>query len=101
MKCWADYAIDKNTEWYANDFGLNLRECNSIKCKKIITLRGDLYGIKLTNKRKGKWCKVKVTKYRKHPCTGESNIVIKTYTGWIKLISEEGTLNVWNYSKGC
>ncbi len=98
---WMDYAIDKDTEWYANKPGLNLRKGPSTDFEKITTLKGDLFGIKLTTEKKGKWSKVKVTKYRKHPCSGENNLIIKTYSGWIKLISEEETLNVWNYGKGC
>ncbi|MCL5244927.1 hypothetical protein M4I21_03855 [Cellulophaga sp. 20_2_10] len=98
---WMNYAIEKNTEWYATKEGLNLRKGPSTNYAKIVTLKGDLFGIKLTTEKKGKWNKVKVTKYRKHPCSGEDNLVITTYTGWIKLISENETLNVWNYEKGC
>ncbi|WP_108870013.1 SH3 domain-containing protein [Aquimarina aquimarini] len=98
---WMNYAIEKNTEWYANKPGLNLRKGPSTNFKKITTLKGDLFGITLTAEKKGKWSKVKVTEYRKHPCSGEDNLIIKTYSGWVKLISEEETLNVWNYGKGC
>lgn len=101
LTSWMDYAIEKNTEWYANKPGLNLRTGPSTAYNKIVTLKGDLFGINLTTERKGKWCKVNVTKYRKHPCSGEDNLIIKTYSGWVKLISEEETLNVWNYGKGC
>lgn len=101
LTSWVDYALEKNTQWYANEPGLNLRTKPSVNHKKIVTLKGDLFGIKLTTERKGKWCKVDVTQYRKHPCSGEDDLIIKTYSGWIKLISEEETLNVWNYSKGC
>lgn len=98
---WMDYAIEKKTEWYANTPGLNLREGPSTAFKKIITLKGDLFGITLTDEKKGKWSKVNVTAYRKHPCSGEDNLIIRKYTGWVKFISEEETLNVWNYLKGC
>ncbi|WP_291871300.1 hypothetical protein [Maribacter sp.] len=101
LTSWMDYAIEKNTEWYANKPGLNLRTGPSIAYNKIVTLKGDLFGINLTTERKGKWCKVNVTQYRKHPCSGEDNLIIKTYSGWVKLISEEETLNVWHYGKGC
>lgn len=101
LTSWMDYVVDKNTEWYANEPGLNLREGPSVDQNKIVTLKGDLFGITLTTEKKGKWSKVKVKKYRKHPCSGEDNLILKTYSGWIKLISEEGIPNVWNYSKGC
>jgi hypothetical protein len=101
LTSWIDYIIEKNTEWYANDPRLNLREGPSTNYNKIVTLKGDLYGIKPTNEKKGKWCKVEVTQYRKHPCSGEDNLIIKTYSGWIKMISDETTPNIWNYGKGC
>lgn len=101
LTSWMDYAIKKNTEWYANQPGLNLREGPSTDFKKIITIKGNLFGITLTTEKKGKWIKVTVKEYRKHPCSGEDNLIIKTYSGWVKLISEEETLNVWNYGKGC
>ncbi|WP_324027643.1 SH3 domain-containing protein [Maribacter sp. BPC-D8] len=98
---WMNYAIKKNSEWYADAIGLNLREGPSTDFKKIATLKGDLFGITLTTEKKGKWSKVNVKEYRKHPCSGEDNVLIETYTGWIKLISEQETLNVWTYQKGC
>lgn len=101
LTSWMDYVVEKNTEWYANEPGLNLREGPSADQNKIVTLKGDVFGITLTTEKKGKWCKVKVKKYRKNPCSGEDNLILKTYTGWIKFISEEETPNVWNYSKGC
>ena len=52
---WMDYAIQKNTEWYANEPGLNLRNGPSTDFEKIITLKGDLFGITLTEEKKGKW----------------------------------------------
>jgi len=101
LMTWMEYIMNKNSEWYANEPGLNLRTGPSIHHKKIVKLKGDLFGIKLTNEKKGKWCKVSVTQYRKHPCSGEDNQIIKVFSGWAKIISEEKTLNVWNYTKGC
>lgn len=101
LTSWKEYAIEKDSEWYANPPGLNLREGPSTDFNKIVTLKGDLFGITLTSESKGKWSKVTVKQYRHHPCSGEDDILIKTYSGWIKLISKEETLNVWNYAKGC
>lgn len=101
LTSWVDYVVEKNTEWYANEPGLNLREGPSADQNKIVTLKGDVFGITLTTEKKGKWCKVKVKKYRKNPCSDGDNLILKTYSGWIKLISEEETPNVWSYSKGC
>ena len=96
-----DYTIDKDTEWYANDPGLNLRESPTTNSKILATLKGDLWGISTTKETKGNWCKVKVTHYREHPCSGNDNLVIETIIGWVKLISDEQMPNVWNYGKGC
>jgi hypothetical protein len=101
LTSWMTYIIQKDTEWYANDPGLNLRESPSSDSKILATLEGDLWGIMPTSETQGNWCKVKVTHYREHPCSGEGNLVIATFTGWIKLISDEQTSNVWNYGKGC
>ena len=101
LTSWMEYIINKDTEWYANDPGLNLREYPSADSKILATLKGDLWGIKPSNEIKGNWCKVSVTHYRIHPCSGEDNLIIKTFTGWIKLISDEETPNVWHYGKGC
>ena len=101
LTSWMHYLIEKETNWYANKPGLNLREGPSTKFKVIATMKGDLWAIKPTKITKGKWCKVAVIQYRKHPCSGEDNLVIKKLIGWTKLISEEQTPNVWNYAKGC
>ncbi|MFH6605184.1 SH3 domain-containing protein [Maribacter algicola] len=98
---WMDYTIEKDTEWYANDPGLNLRESPSTDSKILATLKGDLWGIRPTDQTNGNWCKVEVIQYRKHPCSGEDNLIISTLVGWVKLISDEQTSNVWNYGKGC
>ncbi len=100
---WMDYLINKDDVlgWYANDPGLNLRAEPSVNSKVIATVIGDLWEITPTNEKKGLWCKVTVKEYREHPCSGEEDLVIRTLTGWIKLLSDEQTPNVWNYGKGC
>lgn len=101
LTSWLEYIIEKDTEWYAHDSGLNLREEPSTISKIIRTLKGNLWGIRPSSETKGNWCKVTVTHYRKHPCSGEDNLIIETFTGWIKLLSDEHTPNVWYYGKGC
>ena len=101
LKTWMNYVIEKDTEWYANDPGLNLREGPSTDFKKIATMKGDLWGIKPTKETNGNWCKVTVTHYREHPCSGGENLIIETFSGWVKLISDEQMPNVWDYGKGC
>lgn len=101
LTSWLKYIIEKETEWYANDPGLNLKESPSSDSKIIARLKGDLWGLTPTNETNGNWCKVTVTHYREHPCSGNDNLVIETFTGWIELISTKQTPNVWNYGKGC
>jgi len=98
---WMDYAVNKGIQWYANDPGLNLRTGPSTDFKKIVTLKGDLFGITPTGETKEKWSKVDIIQSNEHPCTGGDDRIINTYSGWVKLISEENTLNVWYYAKGC
>lgn len=103
LTTWMDYLVKtKNVlGWYANDPGLNLRAEPTTNARILATLKGNLWEITPTNETEGLWCKVVVKQYRKHPCSGESDLVIQTLTGWVKLLSDEQTPNVWNYGKGC
>lgn len=103
LKNWMDYLVDTKDVlgWYANDPGLNLRIEPTTNAKILATLKGDLWEITPTNETRGMWCKVTVKEYRKHPCSGKSDLVIQTLTGWVKLLSDEQTPNVWDYGKGC
>jgi hypothetical protein len=102
LKTWMEYLIEKDDilGWYANDPGLNLRTGPSTNSKIAATLKGDLWEINPIKETNGLWCKVKATEYRKHPCSGEDNLIIRTLIGWVKLLSDEQTPNVWNYGKG-
>lgn len=103
LTAWMDYLINKKDVlgWYANDPGLNLRAEPATSAEILATLKGDLWQITPTGETKGLWCKVTVKEYKKHPCSGEDNLVIRTLTGWIKLLSDEQAPNVWSYGKGC
>ena len=100
------YLIEKSPEvlgYYATGSGLNLRKSPSTQSEIIMILKGDLLEIKLTEETNGLWCKVIVTKYSDHPCTSKGNfdeIKLKSFTGWIKLLSDNHTPNV-TYYKGC
>jgi hypothetical protein len=100
------YLIEKSPDmlgYYAIGSGLNLRKSPSTQSEVIMTLKGDLLEIKLTEETNGLWCKVIVTKYSDHPCTSKGNfdeIKLQTFTGWIKLLSDDQTPNV-TYYKGC
>lgn len=103
---WMEYLIEKSPDvigYYAKAPGLHLKEKPSEQSELILDLKGDLTEIKLTNEVKGLWCKVIVTKYSDHPCTSKGNfdeIKLKTYTGWIKLLSDDLIPNVTFY-KSC
>lgn len=103
LTTWMDYLVKtKNVlGWYANDPGLNLRAEPTTNARILATLKGNLWEITPTNETEGLWCEVVVKQYRNHPCSGESDLVIQTLTGWVKLLSDEQTPNVWNYGKGC
>lgn len=104
---WMQYLIDKSDDvlgYYANNPGLNLRKSPTIQSDIIVTLKGDLWEIKLTEEVKALWCKVIVSEYSEHPCTSKGNfdaIKLRTFTGWIKLLSDDLTPNVSYYAKGC
>lgn len=100
ISSWLSYAIEKNEGWHANDPGLNLRTGFSTDHKKLITLKGEKFQITLTTQTKGKWGKVFVEQYNKPPCSGKTHLV-RTYSGWVKLISEDGTLNIDKPPRGC
>lgn len=103
---WMQYLIDNSPiviGYYARKPGLDLRENPSEKSALILSLKGDLLEIKLTEETKGFWCKVIVTKYSEHPCASKGNfdeIKLKTFIGWIKLLSDDQTPNV-TYYKSC
>lgn len=103
LTTWMDYLIRKQDVlgWYANEPGLNLRAEATTSAEILATLKGDRWRITPTNETKGLWCKVTVKEYKNHPCTAENDVVIRTLTGWVKLLSDEQTPNVWNYAKGC
>jgi len=103
LTTWMDYLIKKGDVlgWYANEPGLNLRAGPSTENTVLATLKGDLWEITLTEEVNGLWCKVTVKQYREHPCSGGEDLVVQTLTGWVKLLADEQTPNVWNYSKGC
>ena len=52
----------------------------------------------------GPWTKVKVKKYREHPCTtglSQNEIVEYELEGWVKIVDDNGRPNVWYYPRGC
>lgn len=90
--------------YYANDKGLNLREEPNDNSKIIATVKGDLFEIKPTPENVNIWTKVKIRKYKKHPCLSdldETELIEYELEGWLKLVDENGFPNVWYYARGC
>ncbi|MBV6881259.1 SH3 domain-containing protein [Epilithonimonas ginsengisoli] len=104
---WRDQMIEQSKGvlgYYANEPGLRLRKEPNSKSEIIGSVRGDLFEIKLTKNISGQWCKVKVTKYKEHPCNTDleeaENIESQT-EGWLKIIDDNGEPNLWSYTRGC
>jgi len=102
-KSWMRFAIEEEDVlgWYGNKPGIELRRNPKEDSELIMLLEGDLFEINLSEDLQGEWIKVIVKEYQIHPCNEPNAKPIKKHSGWIKLISENGTLNVWNYRKGC
>ena len=104
---WPDFLISKARHllgFYANEPGLNLRTAPNINSEVLKTLKGDLFEITPTNEREGLWVKVKVKKYKEHICRStlsDAEILEYELNGWIKLVDDSGSPNVWYYSRGC
>ena len=107
---WKEYYIERRgSPAFANDPGLNLRESPYVDAKKIITINGDnmeitLIGFDGNEFCEGSWCKVKVKVYKQSQCTTsipESENLVGTYEGWIKIVDDNGIPNVYINTKGC
>ncbi|MEE9406955.1 MAG: SH3 domain-containing protein [Polaribacter sp.] len=104
---WMDYMVlnsEKVLGYYAKKPGLRIRTKPNTTGKIIGSVKGELFEIKLTKNISGQWAKVMVTKYKEHPCNTEldekANIEYKS-EGWMKVIADNGTPNLWSYSRGC
>ncbi|MBS0027647.1 SH3 domain-containing protein [Chitinophaga sp. 22321] len=105
--CWLDHLMKQSGNelgYYANEPGLRLRKAPDLNSEVIGSVRGDLFEIKLTGEIEGQWGKVKITKYKEHPCntslSEKENIAYKT-EGWLKVIDDNGEPNLWSYIRGC
>lgn len=104
---WLDHLIAEsktNLGYYANEPGLRLRKAPNVTSEILKSINGDLFEIKLTNQTNGQWCKVKVKKYKEHPCNSdldEKDNLEYELEGWLKVIDDDGELNIWSYTRGC
>lgn len=106
-KPWINFLLEENEKvlgYYAKAPGLRIRKEPNTSSDIIEAIRGDLFEIKLSNQIKGQWCKVRVTKYREHPCEtdlDDKDNIERIIQGWLKIIDDEGNSNLWYYAKGC
>jgi len=104
---WQKFLIDNSGNvlgYYANDPGLFLRDKPSVEGKILKKLKGDLYEITPYNESVGLWTKVKIKKYKEHPCSSnlnETENVEFEIVGWIKIVDDSGVPNLWFYARGC
>lgn len=104
---WLEHLIKQSENelgYYANEPGLRLRKEPNSNSEIIGSVRGELFEIKLTNTTVGQWCKVKITKYKEHPCNtelSEDQNMEYNSEGWLKVIDDNGEPNLWSYTRGC
>lgn len=107
IKSWQNFLSSKVGDllgFYANEPGLTLRKEPNQYSEVVETLKGDLFEISPLNQHDGPWTKVKVKKYKEHPCNSnlkQEEIVEFEMEGWVKIIDDKGLPNVWYYSRGC
>jgi hypothetical protein len=90
--------------FYASDPGLNLRKEPNQHSELIATLKGHLFEISPLDQHEGSWTKVKVKKYKEHPCESsltQDEMIEIEWEGWIKIIDDNDSPKVWYYSRGC
>ncbi|MFC1887441.1 hypothetical protein ACFLYK_01385 [Candidatus Cloacimonadota bacterium] len=97
---WMQFMIKRDDVFYALDSDINLQTGVGAAKENILTLRGDIFEIKLTGKTKGLWAEVVVEEYDSHICVGDHNLLNK-YEGWIKFLNDSGYPNIWYYTRGC
>ncbi len=101
---WAQFLLREQENllgYYADDAGLNLRSAPNADAEHLLTIRGDLFEIRLTGESSGQWHKVEVIKSAEHFCSSGEEKIEYRKTGWIKLIDDNGAPNVSFYSRGC
>ena len=89
---------------YAKTPGMNLRTTPSVDSDVIGLVHGDLFEISVMDDCNGNWCKVIVTKSKEHFCVtslnDEDNLEY-TKEGWMKVLDDDGSSNLFYYPRGC
>ena len=104
---WQEFLADNTgylTGFFAESPGLNLRTSPDADSEVIMAVRGVINQIIPTREHSGPWTRVKVIVHKENPCdTGlskEDNIK-EELEGWIKIVGDNGSPNVWYYPRGC
>ncbi|VAW78951.1 hypothetical protein MNBD_GAMMA12-3240 [hydrothermal vent metagenome] len=96
-KSWRQYMLDeKKQSFYPSLVGINVRSIFNVTGKKLTTIKGKSYQIKLSGESKGNWLKVKVTRMSAD-CLKE----FEEWDGWIKALDDKGFPNIWVDDTNC
>lgn len=104
---WMDFLVTHSGSvlgYYANEPGLRVRKEPDANSEVIGSVRGELFEIKLTGETSGQWAKVRIKKYKDHPCNtspDEKDNLEYISEGWLKVLNDTGVPNIWHYTRGC
>ena len=104
---WQEFLVDNSgylTGFFAESPGLNLRISPDTDSEVIMPLRGVTNQILPTREHSGPWTKVKVIIHKENPCKtqlSKENNIQEELEGWIKIVGDDGSPNVWYYPRGC
>jgi len=101
---WLDYLTNIHSNTLTANINLNLRAYPSVQASRIKLLEINRYGekmhyMKMTGKTKGAWAEVEVNLYKDF--CGNSKEVPQTLIGWIKVIDNDGSPNIFNVPSPC
>lgn len=99
---WMEFITAGKVILYPERLGIkmNLRETPKASGKLLVTMTDDHFQITPTGRTQGLWAEVEVVKYTGAYCSGESG-VSDSWTGWVKLLDDQGHPNLWTYTRGC
>ncbi len=96
-KSWRQYMLDEKKQFfYPSLVGINVRSTFNVTGKKLTTIKGKAYQIKLSGESKGNWLKVKVTRM-----SADCLKQLEEWDGWIKALDDKGFPNIWVDDKSC
>lgn len=98
---WVEFFNKFDISLFAVDTIL-LKEEPDENSKTIVKINDLRYTLSMTGKQKGIWSEVKIQKYfDQKGIFGNFPKPTNEYKGWIKILDNKGSPNVWFYAKGC